>query len=125
MGKRILIVDDDPDFLFVLRHVLTRAGYEVVSANSGREGLEKASNEKPDMIILDIMMPDMNGWDVCKKIKEDSPHLPISMCSILRDRAEIEKSFNSGAHKHITKPLNFEEVLDTVRTMQLNPSLAT
>ncbi len=125
MSSKILIVDDDPDFLFVLKHILTRAGHEVVSAESGKEGIEKASNEKPDMAILDVMMPDMNGWDVCKKIKEDAPHLPISMCSILRNSDEIENSFNSGAERHITKPLNFEEVLDTVRTMQLNPSLAT
>ncbi|MEE8402548.1 MAG: response regulator [Candidatus Hydrothermarchaeaceae archaeon] len=125
MSSKILIVDDDPDFLFVLRHVLTRAGYEVVSAESGREGIEKASDEKPDLVILDIIMPDTDGWEVCRKIKEDSPDIPISMCSILRNSDEIEKSFNSGAERHITKPLNFEEVLDTVRTMQLNPSLAT
>lgn len=70
------------------------------------------------------MMPDMNGWDVCKKIKEDSPDLPVSMCSVLKNVHEIEKSFNyAGADRHITKPLSFDNVLDTVSA--LLPAAAT
>ena len=118
MGHKILIVDDDSDVLFVLKHILNKAGYKVVSATSGGEGLEKVAKESPDLVILDVMMPDMNGWDVCKKIKEDSPDLPVSMCSILRKMHEIEKSFNyAGADRHITKPISFENVLNTVSAL--------
>lgn len=123
MAHKILIVDDDSDVLFVLKHILNKAGYKVVSATSGGEGLEKVAKESPDLVILDVMMPDMNGWDVCKKIKEDSPDLPVSMCSILRNLHEIEKSFNyAGADRHITKPISFDNVLDTVSALLSAPS---
>lgn len=124
MTNKILIVDDDPDFLFILRHILSRAGYTVISAGSGTECLEKVEKEKPDLVILDVMMPDMSGWDVCRKIKEDFPDMPVSMCSILRELDEIEKSFEYGADRHLTKPLNFGKVLDTVKTLQPNLNLA-
>lgn len=116
MVHKILIVDDDPDFLFVLRHVLSRAGYEVVSAKRGRECIEKVSEEMPDMVILDIMMPDMSGWDVCRTIKEISPDMPVSMCSILREPEDVERSLKC-ADEHLTKPLSFNGVLETVGSL--------
>lgn len=118
MVKKILIVDDDPDFLFVLGRVLTRAGYEVVSADGGKEGLEKAAEENPDLVVLDIMMPDMNGWEVCRKIKRESPDLPVAMCSVLRYSDKSERSLNyAGADEHITKPIDFDNFLETVNTL--------
>ncbi len=121
MGSKILIVDDEPNILFILRHLLTREGYEVVSANTGRECLEKVVREKPDLVILDIMMPDMDGWEVCRKIKEEFPDLPVSMCSILGSSYEVDRSFSSGADRHIKKPLNFDEVLETATTLLSRP----
>jgi CheY-like chemotaxis protein len=119
MSKKILIVDDDPDFLFILNHVLMKEGYEVISAQSGTECLEKVEKEKPDMVFLDIMMPDVDGWEVCKRIKAVSPNLPVSMCSVLRDPEYIEKSIRfAGADEHLTKPLSFNKVLDTVSSFQ-------
>lgn len=118
MPNKILIVDDDPDLILILGHVLNRAGYEVISAESGREGLEKVDKEKPDIVILDIMMPDMNGWEVCRNIKEVYPDIPVAMCSVLSGSHDIEKSLNyAGADEHITKPLSFNEVLETVRSL--------
>lgn len=119
MEKKILIVDDEPDFLFILNNVLKRAGYNVISAKSGRECLKKVVKEKPDLIFLDIMMNDIDGWEVCKKIKKDSPHIPVSMCSILQSSYEIDRSFNyAGADEHLKKPINFKEVLHTAQTLQ-------
>jgi CheY-like chemotaxis protein len=69
------------------------------------------------MVVLDIMMPDVNGWEVCRRIKKTNPDIVVSMCSILRDQKHIEKSIRSvGADEHITKPLSFSKILDTVRS---------
>jgi CheY-like chemotaxis protein len=119
MPLKILIVDDDPDFLFVLTRILTKEGYKVVKAKDGSDCLKKLELEKPDMVILDVMMPDMSGWDVCREIKAASPNIPVSMCSILSEPDEIEKSIKyAGADEHITKPLNFNQILDTVSSFQ-------
>ena len=118
MPLKILIVADDPDFFFVLAHILAKEGYEVVKAKDGAECLKKVEQEKPDMVILDIMMPNMSGWDVCREIKAATPDIPVSMCSILAEPEEIEKSLKyAGADEHITKPLSFNEVLDTVSSV--------
>jgi CheY-like chemotaxis protein len=74
-------------------------------------------SEKPDMIFLDIMMPGLDGWEVCKKIKATHPNLPVSMCSVLGEPDDIEKSIRfAGADDHITKPLDFNKVLDFVNS---------
>ncbi len=117
MSKKILIVDDNPDFLFILNEFLTQAGYSVVSADSGNDGIAKAESEKPDMIILDILMPDMDGWEVCERIRQVFPVLPISMCSVLNKPHHIEKSFKAGANEHITKPLRRQRVLSTIKNL--------
>ncbi len=121
MGSKILIVDDEPNILFILRHLLTREGYDVVSASNGRECFEMVIKEKPDLVILDIMMPDTDGRKICRKIKEKFPDLPVSMCSILGTSYEVDKSFSSGADRHIKKPLNFDEVLETATTLLSRP----
>ncbi len=118
MPGKILIVDDDPDFRFILGHVLKKAGYTVVSASNGSECFEKVEKEKPDMVIVDIMMRGMDGWDVCKKLKEIAPKLPISICSILRDSRSVDRSFSyAGANEHMTKPLNIEQTIITVNSL--------
>lgn len=121
---KVLIVDDDSDLLFVLEHFLKRAGYEVVSATGGRECLEKVKSEKPEAVILDIMMPDMSGWDVCRQIKQKNPGMLVSMCSVLGDPNHIKWSLEfAGADKHITKPLSFEKVLEGVKGLGVKPSV--
>ncbi|MBU2559340.1 response regulator [archaeon] len=124
MPAKILIVDDDPDFLFVLNRILTKDGHEVIQAEDGAEGLKIAESEKPDMVFLDVMMPDMNGWEVCKRLKAASPNLPVSMCSVLSEPEDIEKSIRfSGADDHLTKPLSFNKVLDAVSHFQSGPHI--
>ena len=115
--RKILIVDDDPDFLYILGSLLGKEGHKVIQAQGGAECLKKVEQEKPDMVFLDIMMPDMDGWEVCRRIKATSPKLPVSMCSVLRDKKDIEKSLSvAGADEHITKPIKFNELMDTVRS---------
>jgi two-component system response regulator ResD len=70
------------------------------------------------MVILDVMMPYIGGWEVCRTIKEALPNLPVYMCSVLNDSRDIEKSLKyAGADEHITKPVNFDKVLETVRSL--------
>lgn len=122
MPSKILIVDDNPDFLFVLDSVLTREGYKVIKAGDGDECLKKVESEKPDLVFLDVLMPDVDGWEVCKKIKAAFPNLPVSMCSVLSEPEDIEKSLRfAGADDHITKPLSFNKVLVTVSHLQSGP----
>lgn len=124
-GEKILIVDDDPDFLFILNHVLTKKGYEVISSTSGTGALEAVEKENPDMVFLDIIMPDVDGWALCKKIKAASPKLPVSMCSVLRDPEHLEKSIRfAGADEHLIKPLNFNKVLETVNCLLSEPYIS-
>jgi len=121
MSGKILIVDDDPDFLFVLNRVLTREGHKVITAEDGTEALKMAETEKPDMVFLDVMMPGMDGWEVCKRIKINSPKLPVSMCSVLSEPQDLERSIRfAGADEHITKPLNFSKVIETVERFEID-----
>lgn len=117
MPRKILIVDDDPGVLYILRFILKRRGYEVISAEDGSACLEKVEKEKPDMVILDLMMPGMDGWEVCREIKRENPSLPVTICSVLGNEGDIEKSLKyAGADEHITKPFSFSKILDTVRS---------
>lgn len=90
MPKKILVVDDDPEVGQILEITLTRAGYEVTVAFGGREGLEKAHDSRPDLILLDVMMPDMNGWQVCRHLRAVSD-VPIIMLTVLGREEEIVK----------------------------------
>ncbi|MFH1774004.1 MAG: response regulator [Methanobacteriota archaeon] len=80
---KIMVVDDDPDHVFVLKIALRREGYEVAEAYSGTECLNKISHVKPDLVILDIMMSDMNGWDVCKRIRRYKEELRIELGKLI------------------------------------------
>ncbi|MBU2559341.1 response regulator [archaeon] len=117
MPGKILIVDDDPGILHILKFFLNKKGHEVIQAVDGDECIKKVEEEKPDMVFLDVMMPGMDGWEVCKRLKAASPNLPVSMCSVLSEPEEIERSLRfAGADDHLTKPLNFNKVLDFVHS---------
>ena len=113
---KILVVDDEVDITRELQILLEKRGYEVVVANSGREALEKVKKEKPDVILLDVMMPDMSGWDVCKKIKEDAStkDIPVIMLTILFGEEEKKKSFEVKADAHIEKPIIIDRIIGVI-----------
>lgn len=104
--KRILIVDDEKDLVRAVSFRLEDAGYEVISALDGMEGLEKAKKEKPDLIILDLMLPKMNGYKVCGLLKADSRYrgMPIIMFTARAQEADRKMSEEVGADAYITKP---------------------
>ncbi len=110
----ILIVDDDSDIRYILSKTLKKEGYKVIEAADGFEGIESVQEQKPDLVILDIMMPRMSGWEACDKIKEIDPYLPIAILTVKGAETDEVKSFVSGANRHLTKPMKKEEVLEVV-----------
>jgi two-component system, OmpR family, KDP operon response regulator KdpE len=112
--KRILVVDDDPIIIELLVAALAEAGVEIYTATSGREGLQQFYAQRPDLVILDVMMPDMDGWEICRIIRQLSD-VPIIMLTIQSDDKQIIRGLDSGADDYITKPFNAKVVLARVR----------
>ena len=126
--RRLLIVDDNRALVLAAKLILEKNGYEVFVAFDGLEGLEKAQAEKPDLIILDISMPKMDGYKVCRKLKSDPETAKISVI-ILSAKGEIDESitatevslqevfmgFDFGAHNFLTKPVTANELLEAVK----------
>ena len=117
MSKRIMIVDDEPDLITLVQVRLAASGYEVIAAHDGGEGLEKAQKEKPDLILLDVMMPGIDGFEVLRKLK-NSPQtisIPVIMLTAKGDRQSLSKAKDLGATDYITKPFNSEALLDLIK----------
>ena len=116
--NNILIVDDTPENLSVLRQLLTERGYVVRPALSGEIALKAIKTQVPDLILLDIMMPGMDGYEVCSilKAEETTAHIPIIFISALTEVGGILKAFQKGGVDYITKPFRTEEVLARVKT---------
>jgi CheY-like chemotaxis protein len=114
---RILVIDDDEKGLSLLKLNLEYFGFEVITANGGANGLKKASEEIPDEIILDIKMPDINGWEVCKKLKGNSntKDIPIVLVTAFSGPKDLEKSKNLKVESYLTKPVDPEKLADTLR----------
>ena len=116
MIKKIMVVDDEPDTMDLIKLVLETEGFEVIPAYSGKECLEKLKIEKPALILLDIMMPMMDGWEVFHRIKEEYHDVPVAILTI-RDR-DIDKMLGLHVLKaddYITKPFGRQELVDRVR----------
>jgi two-component system alkaline phosphatase synthesis response regulator PhoP/two-component system response regulator VicR len=111
--KKILVVDDERHIVRLVQVNLEKAGYEVVTASDGVEALEKVPAENPDMIVLDVMMPRMNGFDVLKKLQADpaTQEIPVIMLTAKAQDADIFKGWSSGVSSYLTKPFNPMELL--------------
>jgi response regulator RpfG family c-di-GMP phosphodiesterase len=116
---RILCVDDEPVNLKLFDALLIPQGFDVLHAHSGRQALEMIQEQKVDLVLLDIMMPEMNGYDVCRKIKEEQSHanIPVIMITSLRIKKERIKGIEAGAEEFIYKPINPEEVLARIKML--------
>ena len=117
MKKRLLVVDDDADIRELLEFDLSQSGYDVDTAKDGSEGLQKALNNHYDIILLDVMMPKMNGFDVCKNIRNHKPDVPILLLTAKGTITDKTDGFNSGADDYIVKPFDVQEVLLRVRVL--------
>ena len=115
--RRVLVVDDDREIVEMTRLILESGGYEVVPAHSGEEALRRAGDARPDLILLDINMPGMDGWETLKILKVDEATLsiPVAMFSIKLELRDKILGLQKGAFDYITKPFSYDEILDRVR----------
>lgn len=109
---KILVIDDDETMHLILRAYLTKAGHEVQTASDGPEGIEKAKTFKPELLLLDINMPKMSGFDVAKSLKDDTAtkDIPIFMLTSLKQETNIQRGYGLGIEEYITKPANMEHL---------------
>ena len=116
MPKKILIVEDEANIRELLRLYLEREGYTVLEAENGVEGIKKWKSDKPDMLLLDVMMPVMDGWAVCREIRAESD-VPIIMLTAKGETADRVSGLEMGADDYIVKPLEMPEVIARVRAV--------
>jgi EAL domain-containing protein (putative c-di-GMP-specific phosphodiesterase class I)/DNA-binding response OmpR family regulator len=118
-SEKILIVDDDEDVLLIVQTILDNSGYSVVLARNGREGVEKAIESSPDLILLDVMMPELSGWEVCTTLKSapETRQIPIAMLTVKSEIRDLITGMQVGADDYITKPFTRKKLLSTVRRL--------
>jgi two-component system cell cycle response regulator len=116
--KKILIIDDYPDNVFLLQDRLEREGFEVIKAYHGETGIQKATEEKPDLILLDIMMPDISGFDVCKILttNPETKLIPIILLTALTEADSLKQGLIAGAFDYIKKPFNRTELIARINS---------
>jgi DNA-binding response OmpR family regulator len=114
--ETILIIDDDQDLARIVQLSLDREGYQTVIATSGLEGLQEAYRVQPDLVILDIMMPGMDGWEVCRRLGEMS-NVPILMLTAKGTEADIVKGLQIGADDYLTKPFSVTELIARIQAL--------
>jgi CheY-like chemotaxis protein len=113
---RVLIVDDEVDIVSTVQYRLEFCGFEVITAANGKEGMEKAVNEKPDIILLDIRMPVMNGHEVLERLKSypELKDIPVIMLTAYSDAKDIAKAADLGVAGYVTKPFDFPDLMGKI-----------
>jgi DNA-binding response OmpR family regulator len=115
--KTILVIDDEPQIVMGLRDALEFEGFKVASAGRGREGLALARSEGPDAVVLDLMLPDMNGYAVCEEIRRHSPFVPIIMLTARSQETDKIRGLDAGADDYVTKPFSVNELIARIRAI--------
>ena len=113
---KILLVDDDPNYVSSIQYRLELCQYKVITAGNGQEGLEKAVNEKPDLILLDTKMPIMNGHEMLEhlRIHPDSREIPVIMCTMRFGAQDIAKASSYNISDYVTKPFDYTELMERI-----------
>jgi two-component system, OmpR family, alkaline phosphatase synthesis response regulator PhoP len=119
MAKKILIIEDDPATSRLVDYSLRHAGYEVISSSNGMDGLRKAHSEVPDLVILDVMLPGMDGFEICHRLRaeKDTEKLPILMFSAKAQEIDKETGIKVGADDYLTKPSPPSEIVSRVQKL--------
>ena len=112
--KKVLVIDDEGDLLDIIEVRLAKAGFEVATATNGHLGLEKLAQFKPDAILLDVSMPGMDGWDVCKQTKSNESTKWVRVI-ILTATRNLKRAKEVDADRVVLKPFNYEELLDVLK----------
>ncbi len=115
--QKILVIEDEKNINMTLKMMLTKAGYEVFLATDGLEGLNLAMETAPDLILLDLILPKMNGYLVCEAIREkwDKKEMPILIMSAKTQKEDIDKAYQAGANTYITKPFSKDDILEQIK----------
>jgi CheY-like chemotaxis protein len=115
--KRILLVDDSSTALMIEKMLLAKAPYEVITARDGHEGVRKAVTERPDLILMDVVMPTMTGLQACRAIRANAAtrETPIILVTTRGEQENVEEGFASGCNDYVTKPINGLELLSKLR----------
>lgn len=119
MKHKILVVDDDPYILMSLEFLMKKSGYEVLVARNGTEALDIIARQIPDLILLDIMMPDVDGYAICERVKKsaDWKHIKIVFLSAKTREADIQKGYDLGASLYVSKPFSTKELVKSVKEL--------
>ncbi len=115
--KKILLVDDSGTILMMEKMILAREPYDILTAKDGREAIEKVASERPDLILLDVVMPDLTGFDVLKKLRaqEATKSTPVIMVTTRGEGSNVEAGYASGCNDYVTKPIDSMELLTKIR----------
>jgi two-component system alkaline phosphatase synthesis response regulator PhoP len=118
-SERILVAEDDNDILELVEYNLAKESYEVVTARSGQAALEKARSEEPDLIVMDLMLPGLDGFEVCKILKEDTrtQHIPIVILTVRDEESDIVAGLDLGADDYVTKPFSPRVLVARIRAV--------
>jgi len=119
MNQRILVVEDDASALRLIEFALQQERYEVITATNGLTGLKKAQTEKPDLVILDLMLPGMDGFEICSRLRKDpeTEQLPILILSAKTHETDVSTAHNVGADAYLTKSGDPSEIVSQVQTL--------
>ncbi len=115
MSKRILIVEDEKNIIDIVSFNLSREGYDTMEAMDGKTGLQLALEQDPDLILLDLMLPEMNGFDVCRSLREQGRTTPVIMLTAREEETDKVMGLELGADDYITKPFSMRELLARIR----------
>ena len=115
--KKILVVDDSKTALFMLLTILRKEGYDLVTADDGQQALEVAGTERPDLILMDVVMPNKTAFEACRELKqrEDTKGIPVILVTTRGEGEKVEAGFESGCNDYVTRPINALELLTKVR----------
>jgi len=116
--SKICVIDDHPENVFILQDRLEKAGFEILTAYDGKSGLEKVREELPDLVLLDVMMPGVSGFDVCRSITKDdlTKHIPVILLTALTSTEDLEEGLQAGAFDYVKKPFNRAELLARIKS---------
>lgn len=114
--QRVLIVDDEADTVFLIKNLLRMAGYDVFSASNGWDALQKVKDSPPDLVLLDLLMPDMDGWEILRYLREMS-QVPVIIISALESKEDIVRALDVGVDDYLTKPFFNAEVVARIRAV--------
>jgi len=119
VSKRIVIAEDEPNIVRAVQYLLRRAGYEVQVARNGGEALDLVATCRPDLVVLDVMMPVCSGYEVCQRMREhaDWRHIKVVMLSAKGREAEVQKGLALGADLYVTKPFSTRELVNGINAL--------